>query len=301
MSLSHFSEVEGRDRGISQLHWPPLLETPCSEPPDFSESSVTQQNQPEQHRCRSHRLSPRDQPSPARARSARAKPWHGKAGSGTSSAAHNSPVARPKGWHGRFSAGCTSEVTNPASIKAAAAKVAEHLGGSGLNLLINNAGMVKPKTLDSETLEDMTETYTTNTAGPLLMGQAFLPLLKKAVQGSPGSGLSCSKAAIINISSIGGSIASSFGWDMMQITSYRCSKAALNMLSKCQSLAYREHGVLCVALHPGWVQTELGSAAGHTPPVTVDDSVQGMLKVLSSLSEKETGTFLDWEGNVIPW
>uniref|UniRef100_A0A8U7M960 Uncharacterized protein n=1 Tax=Corvus moneduloides TaxID=1196302 RepID=A0A8U7M960_CORMO len=193
------------------------------------------------------------------------------------------------------------EVTNPASIKAAAAKVAEHLGGSGLNLLINNAGMVKPKTLDSETLEDMTETYTTNTAGPLLMGQAFLPLLKKAAQGSPGSGLSCSKAAIINISSIGGSFSSFFTWDVIQATSYRCSKAALNMLSKCQSLAYGEHGVLCVALHPGWVQTDMGSSAGHTPPVTVDDSVQGMLKVLSSLSEKETGTFLDWEGNVIPW
>ncbi|XP_010401717.3 C-factor-like isoform X1 [Corvus cornix cornix] len=195
----------------------------------------------------------------------------------------------------------SAEVTNPASIKAAAAKVGEHLGGSGLNLLINNAGIIKPKTLDSETLEDMTETYTTNTAGPLLMGQAFLPLLKKAAQGSLGSGLSCSKAAIINISSIGGSFSSFFTWDVIQATSYRCSKAALNMLSKCQSLAYREHGVLCVALHPGWVQTDMGSSAGHTPPVTVDDSVQGMLKVLSSLSEKETGTFLDWEGNVIPW
>ncbi|XP_048172801.1 C-factor-like isoform X3 [Corvus hawaiiensis] len=193
------------------------------------------------------------------------------------------------------------EVTNPASIKAAAAKVGEHLGGSGLNLLINNAGIIKPKTLDSETLEDMTKIYATNTAGPLLMGQAFLPLLKKAVQGSPGSGLSCSKAAIINISSIGGSFSSFFTWDVIQATSYRCSKAALNMLSKCQSLAYREHGILCVALHPGWVQTDMGSSAGHTPPVTVDDSVQGMLKVLSSLSEKETGTFLDWEGNVIPW
>ncbi|XP_053808827.1 C-factor-like isoform X1 [Vidua chalybeata] len=193
------------------------------------------------------------------------------------------------------------EVANPASIKAAAAKVGEHLGGSGLNLLINNAGMVKPKMLEAETLEDMTETYTTNTVGPLLMGQAFLPLLKKAAQGSPGSGLSCSKAAIVNMSSIGGSIASSFGWELMQITSYRCSKAALNMLSRCQSLAYKEHGILCIALHPGWVQTDMGSSAGHTPPVTVDDSVQGMLKVLSSLSEKDTGAFLDWEGNVIPW
>ncbi|KAL2300231.1 hypothetical protein Nmel_012199 [Mimus melanotis] len=193
------------------------------------------------------------------------------------------------------------EVAKPASIKVAAAKVGEHLGDSGLNLLINNAGMVNSKMIDAETFEDMTDTYTTNTTGPLLMGQAFLPLLKKAAHRSPGSGLSCSKAAIVNISSIGGSIASMFGWEMMQVTSYRCSKAALNMLSKCQSLAYKEHGILCVALHPGWVQTDLGGATGHTPPVTVDDSVQGMLKVLSSLSEKETGAFLDWEGQVIPW
>ncbi|XP_005052670.1 PREDICTED: C-factor-like [Ficedula albicollis] len=193
------------------------------------------------------------------------------------------------------------EVANPASIKAAAAQVGEHLGGSGLNILINNAGIVKLNALDAETLEDMSEVYTTNTIGPLLMGQAFLPLLKKAAQGSPGSGLSCSRAAMVNISSIVGSISSSFGWEKMHVTSYRCSKAALNMLSKCQSLAYKEHGILCVALHPGWVQTDMGSAGGETPPTTVDDSVQGMLKVLSSLSEKETGAFLDWEGNVIPW
>uniref|UniRef100_A0A8C0ZA93 C-factor-like n=1 Tax=Cyanistes caeruleus TaxID=156563 RepID=A0A8C0ZA93_CYACU len=154
------------------------------------------------------------------------------------------------------------EVADPASIKAAAAKVGEHLGDSGLNLLINNAGIGKPNSLDNETLESMTQVYTTNTIGPLLMGQAFLPLLKKAAQGSPGSGLSCSKAAIVNMSSYAGSIEDMYVWDFGQVVSYRCSKAALNMLSKCQSLAYKEHGILCVALHPGWVQTDMGSAAG---------------------------------------
>ncbi|XP_032556760.1 C-factor-like isoform X1 [Chiroxiphia lanceolata] len=193
------------------------------------------------------------------------------------------------------------EVSDPASIKAAAARVEELLGGSGLNILINNAAIGKPVFLDKETLETMTQIYTTNTAGPLLLGQAFLPLLKKAAQGSPGSGLSCSKAAIINISSNGGSITNPAGWELMHFTSYRCSKAALNMLSKCQSLAYKEHGVLCIALHPGWVQTDMGSFDGHTPPLTVDASVTGMLKVLSSLSEKDTGTLLDWEGKVVPW
>ncbi|KAM9268969.1 C-signal-like [Cariama cristata] len=193
------------------------------------------------------------------------------------------------------------EVTDPASIKAAAARVAEHLGTSGLNLLINNAGIAKPNLLDNETLEDMTQIYTTNTIGPLLLGQAFLPLLKKAAQGSPGSALSCSKAAIINMSSSAGSIEELYVWDHAEVVSYRCSKAALNMLTKCQSLSYQKHGILCVALHPGWVQTDMGGSGSRKPPLTVDASVQGMLKVLSSLSEKETGTFLNWEGKVVPW
>ncbi|XP_065517929.1 C-signal-like [Lathamus discolor] len=196
------------------------------------------------------------------------------------------------------------DVTDPASIKAAAAQVGERLGGSGLTLLINNAGMVILNALEDETLEAMTRVYTTNTIGPLLMGQAFLPLLKKAAQGSPGSAMSCSRAAIINMSSYAGSIGDIAFFDMAQIVSYRCSKAALNMLTKCQSLRYKEDGVLCVALHPGWVQTDMGNmedTGPQKPPLTVDESVRGMLKVLSSLSEKDTGTFLSWEGKVVPW
>ncbi|XP_042690762.1 C-factor-like isoform X1 [Centrocercus urophasianus] len=193
------------------------------------------------------------------------------------------------------------EVTDPASIKAAAASVGERLKGLGLNLLINNAGILKANKLDNETLKDMAEVYTTNTIAPLLVSQAFLPLLKKAAQGSTGSGMSCSKAAIVNMSSTGGSISSVGGWDIMEVVSYRCSKAALNMLTRCQSMGYQEHGILCVAFHPGWVQTDMGVTVGHTPPVTVDASVGGMLKALSKLSEKDSGSFLDWEGNVVAW
>ncbi|XP_072202779.1 C-signal-like [Excalfactoria chinensis] len=192
------------------------------------------------------------------------------------------------------------EVTDPASIKAAAASVGERLKGSGLNLLINNAGIVRANKLDNETLKDMSDVYTTNTIAPLLLGQAFLPLLK-AAQGSPGSGMSCGKAAIINISSNGGSIKEVYLWEGIQAACYRCSKAALNMLTRCQSLGYREHGIFTVAFHPGWVQTDLGYEGGGTPPLTVDASVGGMLKVLSNLSEKDSGSFLDWEGNVVPW
>ncbi|XP_054025932.1 LOW QUALITY PROTEIN: C-factor-like [Dryobates pubescens] len=196
------------------------------------------------------------------------------------------------------------KVFNPASIKAAAATVEKHLGSSGLTLLINNAGIVRNTELEEGTLENMIQVYTTNTTGPLLMGQAFLPLLKKAVQGSPGSALSCSKAAIVNMSSIAGSIAYPLEWDRMQIVSYCCSKvppASVNMLTKCHSVGYKEHGILCITLYPGWVQTDLGSASKQKPPVTVDASMQRMPKVLSSLSKKDTSTFLDWERKVVPW
>ncbi|CAM5150000.1 unnamed protein product [Eretmochelys imbricata] len=193
------------------------------------------------------------------------------------------------------------EVTDQASIKAAAARVEEHLKGSGLNLLINNAAILRLNTLESETPEDMSLVYATNVTGPLLVSQAFLPLLKKAAQGSPQPGLSCSKAAIVNMSSVGGSITNPFAWQLGQVISYRCSKAALNMLTKCQSLGYGGDGILSIAVHPGWVQTDMGSSASHQVPLTVDMSVRGILNVLPTLSEKDNGAFVDWEGKVLPW
>ncbi|XP_067390525.1 C-signal-like [Emydura macquarii macquarii] len=192
------------------------------------------------------------------------------------------------------------EATDPASIKAAAGRV-EYLKGSGLNLLINNAGIVRVTTLESETPEDMSLVYATNVIGPMLVSQAFLPLLKKAVQQSTQTGLSCSKAAIVNISSDGGSITNVFAWHLGHVVSYRCSKAALNMLTKCQSLGYASDGILSIAVHPGWVQTDMGNASSLQAPLTVDASVRGILNVLTSLSEKDNGTFVDWEGKVLPW
>uniref|UniRef100_A0A8C3F6X4 Uncharacterized protein n=1 Tax=Chrysemys picta bellii TaxID=8478 RepID=A0A8C3F6X4_CHRPI len=67
------------------------------------------------------------------------------------------------------------EATDPASIRAAAARVEEHLKGSGLNLLINNAGVIKLSTLESETPEDMSLVYATNVTGPLLVSQVRAP------------------------------------------------------------------------------------------------------------------------------
>uniref|UniRef100_A0A8C8B0H1 C-factor n=1 Tax=Otus sunia TaxID=257818 RepID=A0A8C8B0H1_9STRI len=169
----------------------------------------------------------------------------------------------------------------------------------GLNLLINNAGIYTPTaSLETADAEEMIRTYKTNAVGPMLMAQAFLPLLKKAARESTEKGLSCSKAAIINISTIMGSIEKTSESFCKPVISYRCSKAALNMLTKCQALTYGEAGILCVALHPGWVKTDMGSQEAD---LTVDTSVRGLLSVLPILSEKHSGTLLNWEGKAIPW
>ncbi|XP_027571974.1 C-factor-like [Pipra filicauda] len=190
------------------------------------------------------------------------------------------------------------DVTDPNSIKAAVGKVQEKVGSAGLNLLINNTSTTRRSTLATETAENMSLVYTTNTIGPLQTSQAFLPLLKEAAEAEGQREMSCSRAAIINISSILGSIEVAEAWEERQDISYRCSKAALNMLTKCLALEYGSSGILCVSVDPGCVTPPLEQGMG---PVTVEQSVQGVLRLLSQLSATSNGTFWDWRGQRLPW
>ncbi|KAG8432830.1 hypothetical protein GDO86_017182, partial [Hymenochirus boettgeri] len=75
-------------------------------------------------------------------------------------------------------------------------------------------------------------------------------------------------------------------------------QAALNMLSRCHAECYKQDGIISIAIHPGWVQTDMG---GDQAPLTKETSVDGMMKIITSLDEKHSGTFVDWEGKTIPW
>ncbi|XP_037538992.1 uncharacterized protein zgc:158868 [Nematolebias whitei] len=115
----------------------------------------------------------------------------------------------------------------------------------------------------------------------------------------PGDEMSCRRSAIINISSTLASLEKCpENFHMAHMFPYRISKAALNMLTRCQAEDFKRHKVLVTAIHPGWVRTDMG---GQQAPLTPEDSVVSMLGVMSSLSKRHTGTFLSWEGNTIPW
>jgi len=80
--------------------------------------------------------------------------------------------------------------------------------------------------------------------------------------------------------------------------SYRTSKAALNMLVRGMANDLRGRGVTVVVISPGWVQTDMG---GSSAPLPVADSVAGMRQVIDKLRPADSGSFLDWQGHVMPW
>ena len=174
-------------------------------------------------------------------------------------------------------------MTRAESIAAAAATVKGF--ESGLDLLINNAGVGGSQAalagLDAATFMD---TYRVNVVGPLLVSQAFAELLAQGVD-----------ALLISITSRMGSIADNGGGGWYD---YRASKAALNMLNANLALELRGRKIAAVVLHPGWVQTDMGGA-GAT--LSVDESVSGMLAVIDGLTLEDSGRFLDWNGQEIPW
>jgi NAD(P)-dependent dehydrogenase (short-subunit alcohol dehydrogenase family) len=178
-------------------------------------------------------------------------------------------------------------------------EVEAKLAGSGLNLLINNAGIYDLKnseygvvscTLDEVTRDLMMKVYETNAVAPLMIVKAFLPLLRRAAKDPP-----CQpQATVVNISSDDGSVALNMGGHYQ----YKCSKAAVNMLTVSLSLDYAKDGITVVCVDPGWIKTDMG---GKAAPLTLPQAIPSLVRLIGSLDLSKTGSFLQHNGHTIPW
>ncbi|MDQ2702676.1 MAG: SDR family oxidoreductase [Pseudomonadota bacterium] len=152
-----------------------------------------------------------------------------------------------------------------------------------LDLLVNCAGVLHSGerfgSLDAKVVED---SFRTNAMGPLLLTQALAPRLADG-------------ARVANISSVLGSIASvaRFG-----TPSYNISKSAQNMATAMLAQALQPRGIVVLALHPGWAQTDMG---GDNATVPAADSVAGLLRVIAEAAPADSGGFRDWQGHALPW
>ncbi|XP_052437713.1 C-factor [Carassius gibelio] len=192
------------------------------------------------------------------------------------------------------------DVTCQESIERAASEVEQLVHEEGLNCLINNAGINVVANLETVTAHKMLENFHTNSVAPLMITKAMLPMLKRAAAKGTGTGMGIQRAAVINMTSLLGSVelywgdrANTFKW-----YPYRTSKSALNMVTRCLAVDLEADGILCMALHPGWIRTDMG---GPEAPLSPEESISCVLSVIGGLTEKDHGSFLHYTGEQLPW
>ena len=165
------------------------------------------------------------------------------------------------------------------------ASLARELADERIDILINNAGVFHAgNDLGRVDYEDWVEELKVNTIAPARMAERFV----KPVAASE-------RKLIVNITSGLGSIANTTSGESIV---YRSSKAGLNMVAKCLSLAYAERGITVVALSPGWVRTNMGGANARLTPA---ESIAKMRKVIDRLTPADSGRFFNQDGEERPW
>ena len=191
------------------------------------------------------------------------------------------------------------DYADEASLQTAAEQVADHCAASGqaLRLLVVATGFLhgdvgQPErsftTLDAAYLQRV---FAINTLGPALVMKHFLPLMAK--QGRCVAGFISARVGSIGDNALG-------GW-----YGYRASKAALNQLVKTASveMTRRNRLSVCVALHPGTVDTALSQPFAKTG-LTVrpaKEAASDLLAVLDGLAPGDTGALVDYQGVTLPF
>jgi len=185
------------------------------------------------------------------------------------------------------------------------AALAEQLGDTPIDLLINNAGVYNDRGECTE--DDCAGDWSTqslgnlrfglfdtimavNVRGPLMVTEAFAEHVAAS-----------DRKLIASISSTNGSVTDPFGGGGGAIF-YRASKAALNRAMQLVAVAVEERGITVVLLHPGAVATERQAYLANFPGmIDTEISVTGMIEVLDNVTFEDRGRFIQYDGTTAPW
>lgn len=181
------------------------------------------------------------------------------------------------------------DMTDPASVAAAEEQIAGK--AKALNFAFANAGTNLAPGFDIPASrgplavlepDALAALFRINVLGNLNILRAFQPMLAAAVG-----------ATVICISSDRASIALAG----RESIGYSISKTALNMLIKKLSPELEEAGIRIIAVHPGWLRTDMGGPTARVEPADAAlDIVQ-----LAETSDHTTGVFLRTDGTQLPW
>ena len=165
------------------------------------------------------------------------------------------------------------------------AKAAAELTGVCVDVLINNAGVLDThdSTIRNINFDSFSRVLEVNAVSPLRMLQALMPNLEQA-----------EKPRVVNISSGMGS----FNNEGVSAHAYRASKAGLNKSMQVIARELKAEGFIIICMHPGWVITDMG---GQGADITADASAKGIIEVIASLSDKDAGAFINYDGVRLQW
>ena len=158
----------------------------------------------------------------------------------------------------------------------------EAIGDRSLDVLVNNAGILRGDSFGAIDYAAMVEQYEVNALGPLRVTEALL--------GNLGEG-----SKVIIVTSRVGSIAdNSSGGNY----GYRASKTAVNQIGTNLKIDLAPRGIAVGLLHPGYVAT--GMTGGHGN-IEADASARGLIERIDELTLSTSGTFWHAEGYELPW
>lgn len=196
--------------------------------------------------------------------------------------------------------GVTLDLTDPASIDAAAQQIGDTLSTSGAALqrilicsgTLHDDDYQPERKLDALNPAAFARVMAVNAMGPLLVARALLPLMPRSAHG-----------LIAAISARVGSISDNRmgGW-----YSYRCSKAALNMgfRSLAHELQRTHPAVTTLLYHPGTVATALSAPFAGSPKhprLTPADAAEHFARVIEAHAGRGGIAFVDWNNVPIAW
>ena len=155
-----------------------------------------------------------------------------------------------------------------------------------IDLLVNNAGVADGRWRNLSEIDDKwaLEVLDINALGPVRVVKSLYPKMKHN--------------SLTKIAMISSLMASIDDCHMGRSYAYRASNTALNMFTVSMKKEALEDNISFVILHPGWVKTDMG---GDRAPVEIPESVTGMRKVLETRTLENTGEFVQFDGELLPW
>jgi len=159
--------------------------------------------------------------------------------------------------------------------------LAAALGDRRIDIIINNAGILRRDAFGSIDYESMLEQFRVNTLGPLRVTEALAGNLAEGGKVA----IVTSRVGSIEDNGSGGN------WG------YRASKAAVNMVGTNLKHEFAPRGIAVALLHPGLVATDMTGKTGIDPA----EAARGLIARVDELDMDNTGGFWHAEGYRLPW